>query len=148
MLHTISKSRLVDLYFGDEKKVNWLSTEVTLEDVIKAMKDEKIVEIEEHYDHNNLYLMNPIVKSKDWHLGRIKFLFNHLDSIDPIIIHSRYVDYMSVPFPVIEDGHHRLLAMMVSDKDWFTCDYTGMQSLLDYLNGTVDEVPFETINHR
>ncbi|TKJ87219.1 hypothetical protein PaeCFBP13512_18525 [Paenibacillus sp. CFBP13512] len=148
MIYSILTERLVNLYFGDEKKLNWLSTEVTLNDAIEALNNEKIVEVEEHYDDNNLYLMNPIVKSKDWHLGRIKFLANHIETMEPITLHSRYVGDMSVPFPVLEKGHHRLMAIMAKDQKRIDCEYAGMESLLDYLTGKVDEIPFETVSHR
>lgn len=118
---------------------NWNGYNVTLSDIEDYMNSNH-PEIKTVFcDVNN---MTPEIKNKEWHLGRIKYIINHPKEIDPIFVDNRVGDYGNIyAIPVIDDGHHRYLALTYLNQDMIKIYYCGRKDLLEYLKGDIDELP-------
>jgi hypothetical protein len=146
---TILLERLQKLLWWDsEVQFAWLGVNISITDVSAALADPCIPEISEPFKDDYLCPIIPFVKSKEWHLGRIKFLYHRLDNLEPIEVQNRCEGSYQFPIPVITDGRHRLLASIAKGCRTIDISYFGMDSLLDYLTGACNEIPYEPIDFR
>lgn len=70
-----------------------------------------------------------------WDLGRVRFFFDEIRAgrkLDPINIDN---DWTLSPYPVIDDGHHRLAAHHIAGCKIIRAFYGGRVDLLNYLTG-------------
>ncbi|WP_311078220.1 hypothetical protein [Paenibacillus polymyxa] len=148
MAFVINLHKLSNLYFGEEITFSWTGVNVTIEEIRKAIKDPELKETEEPFLDDYLNPFNPTIKSKEWHLGRIKYLANYPEKTTPIEIQNRCEGYMQFPIPVITDGHHRILANLGRGDKYIEVEYYGMASLLDYLTDKTEDVPWEPHDFR
>ena len=131
--------RRLKSYRGTE--FTWDKHKVTLRDIKQALKD-NVSEVNEIYASSSNYFERE-QKSKEWHLGRIIYFINHPDKIDPIELDNEcWGSYGAImPIPIIEDGHHRYLALIYLNPKWIKVNYSGRRDVFNYLNGKLNEIP-------
>lgn len=115
---------------------------IELEDISNAMQN-GIPEQSEPYGDNMIYPVFP--KSDDWHMGRVVYFINHPEEICNIKVDNVCNYGHILPFPLIEDGNHRLLAAKYLNAkgkmDKVHCLYGGRVDVLNYLVGITDVLP-------
>ena len=82
--------------------------------------------------------------SPERHAARVRYLMSPAsgnDSEKPIFVDNHCDWNIIYAEPIIEDGNHRFLAHILSNKKWINVEYGGRCDLLDYLTGRSDEKP-------
>lgn len=128
----------IEMYWGDNEAV-------TLCDIYKAIEN-KQCEVVEPYGDTWKHICDDD-KSRDWHIGRVIYYINNPDEIRDIEIDNLYMDDYIFPVPQILDGNHRFLAGVYMNEQGkmksMPCKYSGREDVLEYLNGSTDEIPVE-----
>lgn len=71
-------------------------------------------------------------------LGRVRHFVDRLlagEELDPIEVDNEF-NWNGHPEPVVNDGHHRLVAYRMAKRCTIPALYSGRVDLLDYLKGT------------
>lgn len=93
--------------------------------------------------HNQSWLRNtePLYEYRNdlrgpvYHKRRIRLFLEQLRArvpLDPICVDNYSAEY---PFPVVDDGNHRLIACMLAHQKYVPATYKGRQDILRYLKG-------------
>lgn len=77
-----------------------------------------------------------------WHAARIRWLLDHPDEMTyPICVDNKCHNGRIYAMPDIIDGWHRFFAHIHANKETIRVSYSGRVDLLEYLEGTTDELP-------
>jgi hypothetical protein len=137
MPYKILTSRLKE-YFPNY--VMW-EEKVTLKDIEDGLS-KGLKPIEEYY-HNWGDSYENMNKTKEWHIRRVIYFIKNPEKIDPIIIDNEVLNRYILPYPIIVDGHHRVMAKFILGHKYIDAEYGGRKDVLDYLTGKTDIKPIE-----
>jgi hypothetical protein len=77
-----------------------------------------------------------------WHAARIRWLLEHPDEMQyPIEVDNKCHNGRIYAMPDILDGWHRFFAHLHAGRKTIRASYSGRVDLLEYLEGTTDELP-------
>lgn len=79
-----------------------------------------------------------------WHAGRVRHLYERILGgwePDPIEIDNVCSGGAVYPIPIVEDGHHRLIAAGLAARPSIQATYGGRVDLLNYLTGKTNRCP-------
>lgn len=124
-----------------EFPLNWDGVLIGLEDVLSLLPFVK--EITEPFPDSFLYRSIIPKKSKKWHVGRIKYFVSHPEQSTPIAIDNDCRGGIISGYPIVIDGHHRLMAALVRKEKRIDAHYSGLISTLEYLTGIEDQSPIQ-----
>ena len=100
-------------------KIYWYPNYIELKDVCNMIND--VEEVNKQYQDWS-------EKSKEWHIGRIKYFVNNPNKITPITVD----DGCNGDIKIL-DGCHRYLAKLYLEHKTIECFYSGLVSNLEWL---------------
>lgn len=133
-IDTILIDRLMSFCDFRETGMQWDNSYITLEEIRKGIE----IGLPEQHAPYTTGLLEIDSRSKEWHIGRIIYFINNPEKITPLDIDNECHGMTIMPVPIIEDGHHRLFALLYLRKIECEVRYSGLVSVLEYLKGETD----------
>ena len=125
----------------EELGMLWGENYITLADIADGI----VRGVEEQTEQYQPPALTGDHKWDDWHIGRVIYFINNPDRITPISVDNYCLDNMFSNAPIIEDGHHRLMAVLYLKRPTIEAAYSGRIDILEYLTGASNEKPDEWI---
>jgi len=133
----IKTARLMEYNDFVESGMNWDDSYITLADIADGIQQN----IQEQYEQYLSPVQTGDCKCRGWHIGRVIFFINRPERITPIDIDNLCLNNDILSIPIIEDGHHRLMAHLYLGNTEIEIRYGGRLDLLKYLTGDSDIKP-------
>lgn len=121
----------------------WDGHKITVDDVMTAMQNGIELQTEEYQPPMGAYGQ----KSKEWHMGRIAYFVKNPNKITPLDVDNACHGALILPHPVLMDGHHRLMALIIRKRKWCEVNYSGLMDVLGYLQGKINISPRNNIKY-
>lgn len=121
-----------------EVPFDWDGVLVDISDVIEML--DQVNEIEEPFPDSFTVRIMQELRGKEWHIGRIKYFVNNPARITPISLDNDCSSGFISGYPIVVDGHHRLMAAIIRNDETIPAYYSGLVDTLDYLTGKIDEI--------
>lgn len=121
--------------------IYWDDVLLTVSDIKDMLNNNLIKEIDEPFPDIPTYERLKSKKyNKEWHVGRIKYFINHPEKITPISLDNDCSGGFISGYPIILDGHHRLIASILRQDKYIEAYYSGLVTTVDYLTGAVNKI--------
>jgi hypothetical protein len=117
----------------------WDDIEITILEIQSRINDKEIEEVITPFPSSLTHGRENGKFTKEWHIGRVKYFYNHPKMITPIDVDNHCESNYITGEPIIVDGHHRLIAAMLRNDKTIEANYSGLVDTLDWLLGKIDE---------
>lgn len=90
--------------------------------------------------------MEPLERGLDYHIPRVAFFVKEIEegrTVSPIDLDNLWSGWWPLGI-VLEDGHHRLAAAILTQTTRIPCVYSGIVDALEWLKGegSIEDPPF------
>lgn len=116
----------------DMDSFDWDDHYITLGNIKDSLN--KIEPVSENYTDENYRTIRR--RSKEWHIGRVKYFIDNPEAITPIRIHCTGSPDNGY---VIKDGWHRFAAAIILELEYIDALFTGKTIWRKYISGQISE---------